>query len=305
MPYQTIFLGRYPPPKDLLGRTFYALGSFLRATGGALDAVGTAVQGGYAGKDALTPNLAWSPFLASKGITPPKGVAAVPWPKNPLLQDSPKVDIVLPVKGDGVFVAQNATLTGHVSIGDFSSIWYGAVLRGDINSISIGNRTNVQDNVVVHVSGGNALSPPRATNIGSNCTIGHGATIHACSVGDGCLVGMGATLLDGVTLEPGSIVAAGAVVPPGSVVRTGQIWAGSPAKLLRTLTAEEAAFVSGSADNYAKLALAHKIEAEKAFEEVYLDRRVAEERSWRQPTDIDVHQGILRDPETQAIISMR
>ena len=98
----------------------------------------------------MTPNLAWSPFLASKGITPPKGVAAVPWPKNPLLKDSPKVDIVLPVKGDGVFVAQNATLTGHVSIGDFSSIWYGAVLRGEGGGHAAATMQDLHDELTEH-----------------------------------------------------------------------------------------------------------------------------------------------------------
>jgi carbonic anhydrase/acetyltransferase-like protein (isoleucine patch superfamily) len=136
-------------------------------------------------------------------------------------------------------------------------------------------------------------------------TIGHGALIHGATIGDGCLVGMGATLLDGVTLEPGAVVAAGAVVPPGAVVKTGEIWAGAPAKLLRKVGADEAQFLVQSAETYSNLARDHLIENGKAFEEVALDDQVWDERAWRWGTDIDEHTGVLRDPQTQAIISMR
>lgn len=304
MPFPVAYVGRHPKPKDLLGKLLYGVGSVLRATGVALDGLGAAVQGPYGLKDELPPNTAWMPLYANpqaKAVGKVSEAATLAGVKDP-----PKVSIVTPVKGADVFVAPSAVVLGNVAVGKGSSIWYGATLRGDVNAITIGERTNIQDNVVIHVARHTpSSSSPRATVIGSNVTIGHGALVHACTVGNGCLVGMGATLLDGVVLEPGSVVAAGAVVPPGSVVKTGQIWAGAPAKLLRTVSAEEAAFLVQSADNYAKLAKEHKIENGKAFEEIVLDEAIAGERSWREKTDIDVHQGIYRDPQTQTILSMR
>ncbi|KIY95938.1 transferase [Monoraphidium neglectum] len=283
MPFPMAYVGRHPKPKDLLGKVLYGIGSVLRGTGKALDSVGSSIQGPYGVQAELPPNTAWLPLIAN-----------------------PQVSIVEPVKGPDVFVAQNATILGNVSIGKGSSIWYGATLRGDVNAITIGERTNIQDNVVIHVARHvPSTAAPRATVIGSNVTVAHGALVHAATIGDGCLVGMGATLLDGVTLEPGSVVAAGAVVPPGAVIKTGQIWAGAPAKLLRTVSAEEASFLVQSADNYAKLAQAHKTENGKVFEELVLDATIAGERAWREKTDSDVHQGIYRDPQTQVLLSMR
>lgn len=280
MSFRLVYLGRSPKPKDLIGRALYALGGVMRGLGGALDSVGAAVQGPYARQEELLPNTAWMPFHANDAIKPAVGVRSqVPF--NPRLRDTPKLDIVSPIKGDGCFIAPNAKLLGSVSLGNNVSIWYGAVLRGDVNAIVIGDKTNLQDNVVVHVARHSVSNTAQATVIGASVTVGHGATLHACKIGDGCLVGMGATLLDGVTMEPGSIVAAGAVVPPGSVVKAGEIWAGAPAKLLRKLSVEEKGFVAASADNYAKLASDHCIENGKVFEEVYLDRVIAEEREWR------------------------
>lgn len=304
MPFPVAQLGRYPKPKDLIGKLLYGVGSVLRSTGVALDSIGAAVQGPYGLQNELPPNTAWMPFLASDQVKGAGKVAEVA--ARPGVKDSPKVSIVVPVKGAGVWVAHSATVLGNVTIGQGTSIWYGATLRGDVNAITIGERTNIQDNVVIHVARHTpSSSTPRATKIGSSVTIGHSALVHACTIGDGCLVGMGATVLDGVVLEPGSVVAAGAVVPPGTVIKTGQIWAGSPAKLLRTVSAEEAAFLVHSASNYADLAKEHRIENGKVFEELVLDKIISGERSWREKTDIDVHQGILRDSQTQTILSMR
>eukprot|EP00879_Flechtneria_rotunda_P000838 GHRR01000963.1.p1 GENE.GHRR01000963.1~~GHRR01000963.1.p1 ORF type:complete len:310 (+),score=93.64 GHRR01000963.1:189-1118(+) len=308
MSFRVVHLGRHPKPKNLIGRTLYALGGVMRGLGSALDSIGVAVQGPYAKKDDLVPNTAWMPFLANEAIKHPAG-SRQQIPFNPLQKDSPTLDITAPIKGEATFVAPNATVIGNVSLGKQVSIWYGATLRGDINTITVGDKTNIQDNVVVHVAR-HSLSnvrggAPQPTLIGSAVTVGHAATLHACKIGDGCLVGMGATLLDGVVMEPGSIVAAGAVVPPGTTVKTGEVWAGAPAKLLRKLSAEEKGFVAASADNYAKLAAEHRIENGKVFEEVYLDKVIAEERLWRSKTDIDLHMGIARDDQTQLVLATR
>uniref|UniRef100_A0A383W0Z5 Gamma carbonic anhydrase n=1 Tax=Tetradesmus obliquus TaxID=3088 RepID=A0A383W0Z5_TETOB len=309
MPFTVVHLGRHPKPKDLIGKAMYALGGMMRGLGTALDSIGVVVQGPYARHDHLVPNTAWMPFEANADIKPAAG-AQQQVPFNPRLRESPALDIVAPLKkGSAGFVAPNAKVIGNVSLGSQVSIWYGAVLRGDINAITVGDKTNIQDNVVVHVARHSLTSAPaggpKPTVIGSAVTIGHGATLHACTIGDGCLVGMGATLLDGVMLEPGSIVGAGAVVPPGAVVKSGEIWAGAPAKLLRKLSAEEKGFVAASADNYAKLATEHRIENGKLFEEVFLDAAIAEEREWRSLTDIDLHMGIARDDQTQLVLATR
>lgn len=141
---------------------------------------------------------------------------------------------VVPVLGNEVFVAPNATIIGDVVIGDQSSIWFGAVLRGDVFPIRIGARSNVQDNAVVHVTGGKA-----SATIGSDVTIGHLALIHGCTIGDRCLIGMGSTLLDNAVIEDDCFVAAGTLVPPRMRVPAGSLVMGRPAKVVRPLNAAD------------------------------------------------------------------
>jgi len=163
--------------------------------------------------------------------------------------------IILPYKGkrpqiaEDAFIAQNAVLTGDIVVGKGSSIWFGCTLRGDVHEIRIGERTNIQDNSVVHVTSGKF-----GTYIGNDITVGHGAILHACTLQDGCFIGMGAIVLDGAIVESNAMVAAGALVPPGKVVKSGELWAGNPAKFLRQLTEKDTAFFPVSADNYARLA---------------------------------------------------
>jgi Carbonic anhydrases/acetyltransferases, isoleucine patch superfamily len=163
--------------------------------------------------------------------------------------------LILPFKGtlptiaDDCFIAPNATVIGDVVIGGGTNVWFGCVIRGDVHEIRIGERTNIQDGTIVHVTGGKF-----GTYIGSGITIGHGAVLHACTLEDGCFVGMGATILDGAVVESGAMVAAGAVVTPGKRVKAGELWAGNPAKLMRALRPEDAAWFPVSADNYVKLA---------------------------------------------------
>ncbi|OJX73857.1 gamma carbonic anhydrase family protein [Magnetospirillum sp. 64-120] len=162
--------------------------------------------------------------------------------------------LILPFKGtsptiaDDCFVAPNATVIGDVVIGSGTSVWFGVVIRGDVHEIRIGERTNIQDGTIIHVTEGKL-----GTYIGSDITIGHGAVLHACTLEDGCFVGMGATILDGVVVESGAMVAAGAVVTPGKRVKKGELWSGNPAKLMRPLKDEEVAFFPKSATKYKAL----------------------------------------------------
>lgn len=140
-----------------------------------------------------------------------------------------------PLVGEGSFVAETAAVIGNVTIGKECSIWYGAVVRGDDNPIKIGDRTNVQDCAVIHVSEG----ADGFTTIGSNVTIGHNATVHAARIADRCLIGMGATVLDGTVIEEGGVVAAGALVLGRTHIGPRELWGGVPAKLIKTLSPED------------------------------------------------------------------
>jgi carbonic anhydrase/acetyltransferase-like protein (isoleucine patch superfamily) len=141
---------------------------------------------------------------------------------------------VVPTLGRGVFIAPNASVIGDVVLGDESSVWFGTVLRGDVFPIRVGARTNVQDNAVVHVTGGKA-----STTIGDDVTIGHLALIHGCTIGNRCLIGMGSILLDGAVIEDDCLVAAGTLVPPRVRVPAGSLVMGRPAKVVRTLDPQD------------------------------------------------------------------
>ncbi len=138
-----------------------------------------------------------------------------------------------PDVSSAAFVADNATVCGDVKVGEDSSIWFGAVLRAECEPLRIGDRTNVQDNVVVHIDSGFPVT------IGSDVTVGHGAIVHGCTVEDGVLIGMGSTILNGAVIGEGSVVAAGALVLEGAVVPPYSLVAGVPAKVKKTLSAEE------------------------------------------------------------------
>lgn len=144
-----------------------------------------------------------------------------------------------------VFIADGVHIIGDVEIGKDSSVWYNTVIRGDVNFIRIGERTNIQDNTVVHVT--NKKFP---TYIGSNVTIGHSAVIHACTINDYSLIGMGAVILDDATVGKYSLIAAGAVVTMGMKIPEGMLAAGVPAKIVRPLTDDERRFLAQSAQNY-------------------------------------------------------
>jgi carbonic anhydrase/acetyltransferase-like protein (isoleucine patch superfamily) len=132
------------------------------------------------------------------------------------------------------FVAEDAVIIGNVEIGEQSSVWYGSVLRGDVNFIRIGNRTNIQDGSVIHVT--TAIFP---TILGDEITVGHRVTLHGCQIGSNCLIGIGAILLDGVHVGENSLVAAGSLVTPNTLIPPRSMVMGSPAKVKRELSDEE------------------------------------------------------------------
>jgi carbonic anhydrase/acetyltransferase-like protein (isoleucine patch superfamily) len=143
------------------------------------------------------------------------------------------------------FVAPTAVVIGDVVIGPQTSLWFNVVVRGDVNFIRIGERTNIQDGCIVHVTKGTF-----PTHIGNDVTVGHNVTIHGCTVGDRCLIGMGAVLLDGAEIGQDSMVAAGSVVAPGTIIPPGSLALGSPARFKRALTEGEIRNLRISAENY-------------------------------------------------------
>jgi carbonic anhydrase/acetyltransferase-like protein (isoleucine patch superfamily) len=149
------------------------------------------------------------------------------------------------------FVAANATVLGDVTLGPLSSVWYGCVLRGDINSIAIGEASNVQDGTIVH------LADDHGVRVGSYTTIGHAAIIHACEIGDECLIGMGATILDGARIGDRCIVGANTLVTQQFVAPPGSMILGTPAKVVRTLSEAERGGLRRWAEKYIAVAQAH------------------------------------------------
>jgi carbonic anhydrase/acetyltransferase-like protein (isoleucine patch superfamily) len=145
---------------------------------------------------------------------------------------------------DDAWVAPNAAVIGKVRLAADANVWFGAVLRGDIDEIVLGERSNLQDNAVIHTEAG---SP---TIVGADVSIGHGAVVHGCTIEDGCLIGMNATVLNGAVVGAGSLVAAGALVLEGTVVPPRSLVAGVPAKVRRELTDEEVAGLLGNSARY-------------------------------------------------------
>ncbi len=157
----------------------------------------------------------------------------------------------VPDTARAIFVAANATVVGDVTLGVQSSVFYGAVLRGDIARIVVGEGTNLQDHAIVH------LADDLDAVIGAWCTIGHAAIIHACTVGDECLIGMGATILDGARIGARSLIGANALVTQGMVVPPGSLVYGAPAKVVSKLSEAEQQNIRRWAEKYVEVAKAH------------------------------------------------
>ncbi|KAB3527672.1 gamma carbonic anhydrase family protein [Alkaliphilus serpentinus] len=160
----------------------------------------------------------------------------------------------IPEIHESCFVAETADIIGDVKIGENSSIWYKAVIRGDDQNITIGKNTNIQDNAVIHIS------HLYSTIIGDHVTIGHSAIVHACKVGNNTLIGMGAIILDGAEVGDDTIIGAGSLVPPGKKIPSGVLAVGSPAKVIRELTDEEKKSLLISAEKYVDYGNIHKVE---------------------------------------------
>jgi carbonic anhydrase/acetyltransferase-like protein (isoleucine patch superfamily) len=161
------------------------------------------------------------------------------------------MSLILPVKdkyptwGQDCFIAENATIVGDVVMGDKCSVWFNAVVRGDVNSIKIGDNTNIQDGAVIH-----ATYLYAATTIGSNVSVGHNAIVHGCTLKDHVLVGMGAIVMDHAIVEEYVIIGAGSVVLENTVCESGYLYAGTPAKKIKLLTDEQRAMLNRLPDNY-------------------------------------------------------
>jgi carbonic anhydrase/acetyltransferase-like protein (isoleucine patch superfamily) len=149
-----------------------------------------------------------------------------------------------PALGQGVYLARTAVVVGDVTLGDYSSVWYNTVLRGDINRIVVGHHSNIQDNSVLH------LADDFPCIVGNWVTVGHSAIVHACTVGDEVLVGMGAVILDGAEIGEQSLIGAKALVTQGAKIPPGSLVLGSPAKVVRTLTPNERAGLKWWAQKY-------------------------------------------------------
>jgi len=228
----------------------------LRSIGRSFDGIGKALQG----------ELAYTEKMgAHRAVAAYKGVS--------------------PAVAEDAFVAPSATVIGEVSIGEGSSVWYGTVLRGDVNKITVGSNTHIGDRTVVHVASeaGSLQGSPAATAIGAGVSIGPLSTIHACTVGDGAVVGGSSKILDGAKIEAGAVVEAGSLVGPGKVVPAGQLWAGCPAKYVRDVTAAEAAEHASQLQMTAALSRAHAAECSKPWSQVHNEEVEAQEAEFRDP----------------------
>ncbi|MGV6852173.1 MAG: gamma carbonic anhydrase family protein [bacterium] len=185
----------------------------------------------------------------------------MPYPHNVLLPSRlPKVMSIenfldfSPQIHPSAYIASQACVIGQVVIGAHSSVWPACVLRGDVESITIGQRTNIQDGSILHVTHDGPFSPGgQGLIIGNDVTVGHGAILHACTIGSSCLIGMGAIVLDGAVIEENAMVGAGSVVSPGKVVPSGSLWVGNPARQVRMLSEKEIEQFDYSAQSYVSL----------------------------------------------------
>ena len=192
------------------------------------------------------------------------------------------VDGVAPtISETAAFIAPSANVVGNVSLGPNSSVWYGATLRGDVNSITVGTNSSIGDRAIVHVA---KIQGDLPTTIGDNVTVGPCATVHAATLKDGVKVGPMASIMDGATVGPNSIIGPGAVVTPGTTVPAGELWEGNPAKSVRKLTEEEIAAIADEAVATAGLATMHADENAKDYKQLAKDEE-------------DYQDSLERDPE--------
>jgi len=209
-------------------RLLYLIGRGVRETGQALDRVGCRLQGNFSFREQLSRHHRLIPLYDKK-----------------------------PSVGAETFIAPNAAVIGRVQVGDQATVWYGACLRGDINDIKVGKNSHIGDRVVVHARSQTSNQSGLPALIGDNVVIGQGSILHACTVADNCLIEMGCTILDGAIIGANSIVGPGSLVLQNTAVPEKQYWAGSPAKYIRDVSAEEIKYIATAADNWFKLGRTH------------------------------------------------
>jgi carbonic anhydrase/acetyltransferase-like protein (isoleucine patch superfamily) len=191
------------------------------------------------------------------------------------------VDGIVPTVSPAIaFVAPNASVIGDVTLSKGVSVWYGATLRGDVHSITVGENSCIGDRAVVHVA---KISGDYPSVIGKNVTVGPGAVVHAATLKDGCVVGPSAQVLDGAIVESNSVVSAGSVVTPGTIVKEGELWEGNPAKSVRKLSADEMANYAQINMETVELACMHAFETSKTMEQLLQDEEYIEDATTRDP----------------------
>jgi len=219
------------------------LGFAVRETGQAMDRLGCRIQGNYAYKERLCRHRRVMPLFTKK-----------------------------PFIGQDCFVAPNASVIGQVELGENSTVWYGAVLRADVNKVKIGQRTSIGDRCIVQVTNDTNLQGPFATEIGDGVIVGHGSILHGCTLEDECMVGLGCILYDGCVVEKHSILEAGSILTAGKRVGTRQLWGGNPAKFIREVTDKEVKSILDSSDRFVLLAKKHNEELMKTEQEREMER---------------------------------
>ena len=162
---------------------------------------------------------------------------------------------VMPIVHPDAFVAQNAAVIGDTHIGKNSGVWYGCVIRGDVNEIRIGEGTNIQDLTMIHCA-----ELGQGTYLGDNITVGHSAVLHACTIQDDALIGIQACVMDDCVVQKGAMLAAGALLTPGKIIPAGEVWAGRPAKKLRNVSARDLEFMQINRQRYVNLAAEYNAE---------------------------------------------
>lgn len=165
-----------------------------------------------------------------------------------------KFENLTPDLAEGVYVAESATVIGDVTLGKDSSVWPSTVIRGDIHTITIGARSNIQDGSILHVTHASRFNEGGyPLTIGSGVTVGHKVTLHGCTIGNNCLIGIGSIVLDGAVIEDRVMIGAGSLVPPGKRLESGHLYVGSPVMKIRPLRERELEFLDYSEENYVKL----------------------------------------------------
>jgi carbonic anhydrase/acetyltransferase-like protein (isoleucine patch superfamily) len=208
----------------MLKRVLSLVGRGIRETGQAIDRLGSTVQGNYAFKEQLSRHRRLQNFFDNK----------------------PKV-------GEKSFIAPNASVIGSVEVGDKTSVWYGAILRGDVSKIKIGSHSTIGDRTVVH----GRSQPETPTLIGNHVTVEQGCILHACTIMDKSVVGMGSTVLDGAVVSSHAVVGPGSLVLEKQVIPAKQYWAGTPAKYVRDLSVEEIKAIEATSEKHTGLSQKH------------------------------------------------